>query len=135
MSNLIKYGKTPNGVQKFLNKETGLIIQEKKVRPSIMFKLFVVFMTLNGATRHRMSKVAGVSPTAVYKWCKLYDEKVRMNYDITHNFTDDITEIEVDELYHKFTDGGNIEKIMIYYDKNGNIIHQKVEKRHKDYMF
>jgi IS1 family transposase len=70
----------------------------------------------------------GISHTSVYNWCKIYDQQVRMNYDISDKFTEDITEIEVDELYHKFTDGGNKVTKTLYYDNKGNIIHEKVEK-------
>ena len=92
-----KYGKAKDGVQKYIDCETGKIFQEEYTHSDLYTKFFAIILYFNGLPYRRVGQIIGVHHTTVIKWQKkfghLFDFK--STFDPNQTFED----VEIDEMF------------------------------------
>jgi transposase-like protein len=93
----IKYGKTKDGRRRYRDNYTKEIFIVETNRLNKGFKLFCVFLYINGLSLRIIGMIFDESYVTIYNWATLYSTEISTKYSLSN--VRQITDIEVDEMF------------------------------------
>lgn len=100
--NIRKYGKTPSGVQRYLDKDTGKVFLAEKKGLSEEMKKLACMMYFKGMSLRSVGNLLGYSNVAVLKWVRKYGDELKKTIALPCEIEANNTvyeHVEIDEFF------------------------------------